>query len=285
MKAYQQPPSPSRGGVLADRIGNFRRSPPAPRADRYLNLELLLAPFFGWVKHGSRSSSVASHVVCDAGTASQRAPLNFGGKMDQRAHSKLVMSCPKSELYSLFTSWSTLLRLSRTGLIQHCLQMLLLWQHWSQSRLDRTALLCTARVSSLKQAQHKTALVRGAVKLHAVGQHCLFCSFCNHVFMSFFCAASKCSIPVLAAGTAIQALQRLAASNPKLYKALLGMKKDSHGCISTATLMQVNGSMICRATNLCSLASCHAYTWHLSHKRPCFLWSSTYQCHTNRVNA
>ena len=38
---------------------------------------------------------------------------------------------------------------------------------------------------------------------------------------------------------AIQALQRLAASNPKLYKALLGMKKDSNGRISTATLSQV----------------------------------------------
>ena len=41
-------------------------------------------------------------------------------------------------------------------------------------------------------------------------------------------------------GTAIQALQRLAASNPMLYKALLHMKKDSHGCISTSTLMQVS---------------------------------------------
>lgn len=41
-------------------------------------------------------------------------------------------------------------------------------------------------------------------------------------------------------GTAIQALQRLAASNPMLYKALLHMKKDSHGCISAATLTQVS---------------------------------------------
>ncbi len=68
--------------------------------------------------------------------------------------------------------------------------------------------------------------------------------------------------PVLAAGTAVQALQRLAASNPKLYKALLGMKKNSHGRISTATLMQVRERMICRATNPCSLASYHAYTLH-----------------------
>ena len=41
-------------------------------------------------------------------------------------------------------------------------------------------------------------------------------------------------------GTAIQALQRLAASNPMLYKALLHMKKDSDGCISAATLVQVS---------------------------------------------
>ena len=41
-------------------------------------------------------------------------------------------------------------------------------------------------------------------------------------------------------GTAVQALQRLAASNPMLYKALLHMKKDSHGCVSAATLMQVS---------------------------------------------
>lgn len=41
-------------------------------------------------------------------------------------------------------------------------------------------------------------------------------------------------------GTAIQALQRLASSNPMLYKALLNMKKDSRGCVSAATLMQVS---------------------------------------------
>lgn len=45
-------------------------------------------------------------------------------------------------------------------------------------------------------------------------------------------------------GTAIQALQRLAASNPMLYKALLHMTKDSHGCISAATLMQVSCSAV-----------------------------------------
>ena len=72
---------------------------------------------------------------------------------------------------------------------------------------------------------------------------------CHRVFSSVLQAMPN---PVLAAGNAIQALQRLAASNPKLYKALLGMKKDSHGCISTATLMQVRYS---RATNLCSSAS------------------------------
>ena len=47
-------------------------------------------------------------------------------------------------------------------------------------------------------------------------------------------------------GTAVQALQRLAASNPMLYKALLHMKKDSHGCISAATLMQVSCNAVCK---------------------------------------
>ena len=42
------------------------------------------------------------------------------------------------------------------------------------------------------------------------------------------------------AGGAIEALKRLAATNPKLYRALLHMQKDQHGRISAATLQQVS---------------------------------------------
>ncbi len=148
----------------------------------------------GWVKHGPVSSSVASHVVSDTGTASQRAPLTFGGKKDQRAHSKQVMSCQKSELCSLFMSWSTLPTVSRTGFIQHCLQRLLLWRHWKQSRLPQTAFHCTARVSSLKQAQHKTSLVRGAVQscMQWISTVCPV-AFATMSLCLFFCAASNAS--------------------------------------------------------------------------------------------
>jgi hypothetical protein len=142
------------------------------------------------------SSSVASHVVCDTGMASQRAPLSFGGKMDPTAYSRLVMSSPKSELCSLFTSWSTLMRVSRTGLIQHCLQRLLLWRHWSKSRRHQTALRCTARVSSLKQAQHECTCTgqRSCAKLHAVDQHYLsFCTCATKPLCYHFCAASNAS--------------------------------------------------------------------------------------------
>ena len=56
---------------------------------------------------------------------------------------------------------------------------------------------------------------------------------------------------LMSAGTAIQALQRLAPSNPKLYKALLGMQRDSNGHISTTTLEQVSA-----LSAYCTEASC-----------------------------
>ena len=71
------------------------------------------------------------------------------------------------------------------------------------------------------------------------------------------------------AGVAIQALQRLAASNPKLYKALLGMKKDSRGRISTTTLAQV--SMLSKGSTLhVLLLSCKTSA--------CFVTTSTQTC-------
>ncbi|KAL0047478.1 hypothetical protein WJX82_004486 [Trebouxia sp. C0006] len=129
MKAYQQPSSPSRGGVLADRIGNFRRSPPAPRVDRHSITEGLTQ---FWWQNGPKSPQQTSNEL------------------------------PKKR--SLFPV--------------HVME------YTDEGVKDRTH-------------------------------------------------------PALSA----KALQRLAASNPKLYKALLGMKKNSHGCISTATLMQVQAAM------------------------------------------
>lgn len=116
----------------------------------------------------------------------------------------------------------------------------------NQTASDSTSLLSKGEPEACSAACYGSAL-----SVLQLLQQCLY------VFSSVLQAML---IPVLATGTAIQALQRLAASNPKLYKALLGMKKDSHGCISTATLMQVSDS---RATSLCSLASYHAYTLHL----------------------
>ena len=57
---------------------------------------------------------------------------------------------------------------------------------------------------------------------------------------------SLCLMLAYTPGTAMQALQRLAASNPMLYKALLHMRKDSHGRISAATLMQVSCNVVQR---------------------------------------
>ena len=55
MTAYQQPVSPARGNVLAERIVNFRKSPPAPRADRYpsqFSAGRYAATFRPAVRHG-----------------------------------------------------------------------------------------------------------------------------------------------------------------------------------------------------------------------------------------
>ena len=86
------------------------------------------------------------------------------------------------------------MRVSRTGLIQHCLQRSLLWRHWSKSRRHQTALHCTARVSSLKHAQHEIVLIRGAV-LSCMLWISIVCpaAFATMSLCLFFCAASNAS--------------------------------------------------------------------------------------------
>ncbi|DBA83826.1 TPA: hypothetical protein ACH3X1_006346 [Trebouxia sp. C0004] len=170
MKAYQ-PPSPSRGGVLADRIGNFRRSPPAPRSDRHSITE---SPTQFWWQNGANSPRQTSNEL------------------------------PKKR--ALFP----------VHVVEYTTEGV---RNRAHPALNAKA----APVAALESKQTAS----DSISLHSKG-------------------------------TAIQALQRLAASNPKLYKALLGMKKDSHGCISTATLMQVQAAMEGAASAANSRSTSHA---------------------------
>lgn len=84
-------------------------------------------------------------------------------------------------------------------------------------------------------------------------------------------------------GTAIQALQRLAASNPMLYKALLHMKKDSDGCISAATLVQVSCNAVRKLMHASKLQQI-SVSAHSHSTKACKFWKcSRYSFKTLRV--